>query len=74
MPNKPSLENLARALAEERAALARCRLDNHEIFEKMLAFHEGRGPMPTIDEFVHWRDSIKQIIFEKKIDSGWMDL
>ncbi len=74
MPNTPNLENLALAVAAERAALENCRQENYEIFGKMMAYQDGRGPAPTVEEFVHWRNSIQQIIFEKNLDSGSMDL
>jgi hypothetical protein len=31
----------------------------------MIAYQDGRGPEPTVDEF-HW-DGVKQITFEKKL-------
>lgn len=74
MPNKACLEKLSRAVAEEKAALENCRHDNYEIFGKMMAYQDGRGPEPSIEDFLHWRDSVKRLIFEKKIDSGLMDL
>lgn len=74
MPNKPSLDSLLQAVADEKAVLAHCREDNQVIFGKMIAFQDGRGPAPTVEEFLHWRATIEQIIFEKNLDSGLMDL
>ena len=74
MPNKPSLEKLVCAVAAEKAALEHSRHENNEIFRKMIAHQDGCGPAPTVDEFLHWRNSIQQIVFEKAIDSKLMDL
>lgn len=74
MPNKPSLEKLVCAVAAEKAALEHSRHENNEIFRKTIAHLDGRGPFPIVDEFLHCRKSIQQIIFEKAIDSKLMDL
>lgn len=74
MTNKPSLEKLVCAVAVEKKTLENSRQKNDEIFRKMIAYQQGCGPAPTIDEFLHWHNSMKQIVFEKKLDSGLMDL
>ena len=39
-----------------------------------MDYQEGRGPEPTVEEFFEWRESMKQIQFEKKLDTGFMDI
>lgn len=65
---------LQEAVLAEQLKLAAQRQKNHIFFEKMVAFQTGVGPAPNVDEFVEWRDSVQQILFEKKIDSDFSKL
>ncbi len=74
MPDSLKLSNLRKAVCAEKQSLDITRHDNAAIFAKMTAFQNGTGPAPSIDDFIDWRDSVKQVVFEKQIDSGMMDL
>ena len=74
MSPTPHLKSLHQAVVFEKTALEACRQKNHDLFGKLMDYQEGRGPEPTVEEFFEWRESMKQIQFEKKLDTGFMDI
>ena len=74
MPNPLGLEKFVSAVVAEKAGLGNCCHENNEILGEMIAHQTKRGPAHTTNEFFRWRNSIGQIIFEKNLDSGLMDL
>lgn len=57
-----SLQDLRDAIFKEQAALAIMDKLYCDFIVKMLDYQTGRGEVPTVEEFIEWRESVDRRI------------